>query len=99
MTRQQKNGSIIAIIAMMYLYAMIGFVTNLAAPIGNVMKYDPEVGNNNFLAMMGNLESYSLNMDTRKPHYLESCLDSLASWYSLFLASKHLKVIPITLST
>ena len=29
---------------MMFLYAMIAFVTNLAAPIGMVMKNDPEDG-------------------------------------------------------
>ena len=34
MNNQKQNGSIIAIITMMFLYAMISFVTNLAAPIG-----------------------------------------------------------------
>ncbi len=29
MSNQKNNGSIIAIITMMFLYAMIGFVTNL----------------------------------------------------------------------
>ena len=59
MTQQQKkNGSIIAIITMMFLYAMIAFVTNLAAPIGVVMKNDPEVGGYNFLAMMGNFKKF-----------------------------------------
>ena len=33
MESQNKNGNIIAIITMMFLYAMISFVTNLAAPI------------------------------------------------------------------
>ena len=59
MTKQQKqNGSIIAIITMMFLYAMIAFVTNLAAPIGVVMKNDPEVGGSNFLAMLGNFMNF-----------------------------------------
>lgn len=59
MTQQKKqNGSIIAIITMMFLYAMIAFVTNLAAPIGVVMKNDPEVGGSNFLAMMGNFMNF-----------------------------------------
>lgn len=59
MTQQQKkNGSIIAIVMMMFLYAMIGFVTNIAAPIGNVMKYDPEVNGSNVLAMMGNFMNF-----------------------------------------
>ena len=34
MSGQKQNGKIIAIITMMFLYAMIAFVTNLAAPIG-----------------------------------------------------------------
>ena len=53
-----KRGSIIAIVTMMFLYAMIAFVTNLAAPIGVVMKSDPEVGGSNFLAMMGNFMNF-----------------------------------------
>ena len=31
-----KNGVIVAIISMMFLFAMISFVTNLAAPFGNI---------------------------------------------------------------
>ena len=38
MSNQQKNGSIIAIVTMMFLYAMISFVTNLGAPIGVIWK-------------------------------------------------------------
>ena len=38
MENQNKNGNIIAIITMMFLYAMISFVTNLAAPIGVIWK-------------------------------------------------------------
>ena len=60
MTKEQSKsgGSIIAIVTMMFLYAMIAFVTNLAAPIGVVMKNDPEVGGSNFLAMMGNFMNF-----------------------------------------
>jgi FHS family L-fucose permease-like MFS transporter len=43
---------------MMFLYAMIAFVTNLAAPIGVVMKNDPEVGGSNTLAMLGNFMNF-----------------------------------------
>ena len=43
---------------MMFLYAMIGFVTNLAAPVGVVMKNDPEVGGSNMLAMLGNFMNF-----------------------------------------
>ena len=58
MSNQKQNGSIIAIITMMFLYAMIAFVTNLAAPIGVVMKNDPEVGGSNALAMLGNFMNF-----------------------------------------
>jgi FHS family L-fucose permease-like MFS transporter len=37
---------------------MIAFVTNLAAPIGVVMKNDPEVGGSNMLAMLGNFMNF-----------------------------------------
>ena len=39
-TAQTKstNGRLIAIIAMFFLFAMISFVTNLAAPIGTIWK-------------------------------------------------------------
>jgi len=57
-TQNKSNGSIIAIVTMMFLYAMIAFVTNLAAPIGVVMKNDPEVGGSNFLAMLGNFMNF-----------------------------------------
>ena len=40
-TEKKTSGSIIAIVTMMFLYAMISFVTNLAAPIDVVMKNDP----------------------------------------------------------
>ena len=60
MTNNQtkNNGNILAIVTMMFLYAMIAFVTNLAAPIDMVMKNDPEVGGSNFLAMMGNFMNF-----------------------------------------
>ncbi|MBE6260733.1 MAG: sugar MFS transporter [Prevotella sp.] len=58
MSNQKQNGSIIAIVTMMFLYAMIAFVTNLAAPIGVVMKNDPEVGGSNTLAMLGNFMNF-----------------------------------------
>lgn len=36
MTQEKKNGKIIAIITMIFLFGMISFVTNLAAPMGIV---------------------------------------------------------------
>lgn len=52
-----KNGNIVAIVAMFFLFAMISFVTNLAAPLGTIWKnsYDWSgmVGNfMNFLAYL-----------------------------------------------
>ena len=48
-TKNKQNGAIIAIITMMFLFAMISFVTNLAAPFGLIW------GNEyNWAGMMGN---------------------------------------------
>jgi len=58
MSQQQKNGSIIAIITMFFLYAMISFVTNLGAPIGVIWKNQPEIGGSNVLGIMGNFMNY-----------------------------------------
>ncbi len=59
MSNSQKNqGSIIAIITMFFLYAMISFVTNLAAPIGVIWKNQPEIGGSNLLGMMGNFMNF-----------------------------------------
>lgn len=54
----KQNGSIIAIITMMFLYAMISFVTNLAAPIGNIWKGLPEIAGSNTLGMLGNFMNF-----------------------------------------
>ncbi len=58
MSNQQKSGNIIAIVTMMFLYAMIAFVTNLAAPIGNVWKGLPEIAGSNTLGMLGNFMNF-----------------------------------------
>ena len=58
MSNQQKNGSIIAIVTMMFLYAMISFVTNLGAPIGVIWKNQPEIGGSNVLGIMGNFMNF-----------------------------------------
>lgn len=59
MTQEKKqNGSIIAIITMMFLFAMISFVTNLAAPIGVIWKNQPGIEGSNFLGMMGNMMNF-----------------------------------------
>ena len=52
-TDQKNKGKIIAIIAMMFLFAMIAFVTNLAAPFGLIW------GNQySWAGMMGNMMNF-----------------------------------------
>jgi FHS family L-fucose permease-like MFS transporter len=43
---------------MMFIYGMISFVTNLAAPMGNVWKYQPGIEGSNMLGMMGNMMNF-----------------------------------------
>lgn len=54
----KQNGSIIAIITMMFLYAMISFVTNLAAPIGVIWKNAFAGGSANTVGMLGNAMNF-----------------------------------------
>ena len=55
----KKNGSsVIAIITMIFLFGMIAFVTNLAAPIGNIWKMQPGIEGSNTLGMMGNMMNF-----------------------------------------
>lgn len=55
----KTNGSIVAIIAMMFLYAMISFVTNLAAPIGVIWKNVFAGSDNaNTIGMLGNAMNF-----------------------------------------
>lgn len=56
--QQNQNGNLIAIITMIFLFAMIAFVTNLAAPIGVIWKNQPSIGGSNFLGMMGNMMNF-----------------------------------------
>jgi FHS family L-fucose permease-like MFS transporter len=39
MTQEKKQGNIVAIVIMIFLFGMISFVTNLASPMGDVLKY------------------------------------------------------------
>ena len=55
---QKKNGSVIAIITCMFLYAMISFVTNLGAPAGTVWKNADGIDGSNMLGMMGNMMNF-----------------------------------------
>ena len=51
-----QRGKLIAIIAMMFMFAMIAFVTNLAAPIGTIWGY--QFQGNSFLGMLGNMMNF-----------------------------------------
>ncbi len=54
MTQQKNNSKLIAIIAMMFLFAMISFVTNMAAPFGTIWKFQyPWAG------MLGNMMNFA----------------------------------------
>ena len=43
MSQQKQKGNIVAIIAMIFLFGMIAFVTNLASPMGDILKYQFKV--------------------------------------------------------
>ena len=54
----KNQSSIIAIITMMFLYAMISFVTNLAAPIGVIWKNAFQGDSANTVGMLGNAMNF-----------------------------------------
>ncbi len=58
MNTNKQNGNIVAIITMIFLFAMIAFVTNLAAPIGVIWKNQPAFEGSNFLGMLGNMMNF-----------------------------------------
>ena len=58
MEQTKQNGNIIAIITMIFLFGMIAFVTNLAAPIGVIWKQQPGIEGSNALGMMGNMMNF-----------------------------------------
>ena len=54
--KSNSNGRLIAIIAMFFLFAMISFVTNLAAPIGTIWGF--KFAGNSVLGMMGTMMNF-----------------------------------------
>ena len=58
MSNKNGNSNIIAVITMIFLFGMISFVTNLAAPIGNIWKMQPGIDGSNTLGMMGNMMNF-----------------------------------------
>ncbi len=55
---KKGDSNIIAIITMIFLFGMISFVTNLAAPIGNIWKMQPGIEGSNTWGMMGNMMNF-----------------------------------------
>ena len=55
---KKNESNIIAVITMIFLFGMIAFVTNLAAPIGNIWKMQPGIEGSNTLGMMGNMMNF-----------------------------------------
>ena len=59
MTNTNKNLNVITILAMMFLYAMIAFVTNLAAPVGKIWENSfAGSPNASTLGMLGNMMNF-----------------------------------------
>ena len=53
-TQEKKSGALVAIIAMMFLFAMISFVTNMAAPFGTIWNQQYK-----WAGMVGNLANFA----------------------------------------
>ena len=54
MNQQNKNGNLVAVVTMCFIFAMISFVTNMAAPFGTIWGYTyPWAG------MMGNMMNFA----------------------------------------
>ena len=60
MSNQQSSSSlrVITIIAMMFLYGMIAFVTNLAAPVGKIWEQSFTGSHAQFMGMLGNAMNF-----------------------------------------
>jgi len=56
---QQKSTNWVAVITMMFIYGMISFVTNLAAPMGKVWLLQKGIDGSNMLGMMGNMMNFA----------------------------------------
>ncbi len=54
----QNKTNWVAVLTMMFLFGMISFVTNLAAPIGVIWKQAPGIEGSNTWGMMGNMMNF-----------------------------------------
>ena len=57
-TQEKKGINWVAVITMMFIYGMISFVTNLAAPMGKVWLLQKGIDGSNMLGMMGNMMNF-----------------------------------------
>ena len=57
-TNTKQKASFVPVLVMIFLFGMISFVTNLAAPIGNIWKMQPQIAGSNALGMMGNMMNF-----------------------------------------
>ena len=107
MESQNKNGNIIAIITMMFLYAMISFVTNLAAPIGVIWKnVFADSGSANMIGMLGNAMNFLAYLFMGIPAgklltkigYKKTALTGIATGFvGVFIQSFLVSSVPISL--
>ena len=54
MNQQNKNGNLVAVVTMCFIFAMISFVTNMAAPFGTIWGYTYP-----WACMMGNMMNFA----------------------------------------
>ena len=61
MENKKGNGNIVAIIAMFFLFAMISFVTNMASPMGDILKSQFSIPNwQGTLGVFANFIAYAI---------------------------------------
>ena len=53
-----KKTNWVAVLTMMFLFGMVAFVTNLAAPVGVIWKGQPGIDGSGFWGMMGNMMNF-----------------------------------------
>ena len=60
-TKTKSNGNVVAIVAMIFLFAMISFVTNLASPMGDILKNQFNIPNwQGTLGVFANFIAYAV---------------------------------------
>lgn len=57
-SKQSNSLRVVTIMAMMFLYAMIAFVTNLAAPVGKIWEQSFEGDHAGMMGMLGNMMNF-----------------------------------------